>query len=141
MSINDDEPPWEYSEPGEYTIFLDIKYTFREVERLQTDVNIKKTDARAYLHFSSYHPKQPFPSIVFSQCLRYRRIINCTDRLKVRLMDLKLCFLQSGYPNKMVQGVIDVVLQRPRSLEYKPKLDTPPFPVVWVQTFSPATEE
>ena len=52
---------------------------------LVTDINVKKTDARAYLNFDSYHPKQTFPSIVYSQMLRYRRIINSDVTLQERL--------------------------------------------------------
>jgi hypothetical protein len=42
---------------------------------------------------------------------------------------------------KLVQGIIDDVLRRQRVLEYKAKPDKPPFPVVWVQTYGPATEQ
>ena len=41
----------------------------------------------------------------------------------------------------MVQGIIDDVLTRKRTLEYQDKSDDPPFPVVWVQTFGPATPQ
>ena len=134
------EDSWDINPPGVHTVFLDIKYTFDESNGLVTDVNIKKTDARVYLHFSSFHPKQTFPSIVYSQALRYRRIINSDDLLKTRLDELSECFLRSGYPRKMVFGILSDVLKRPRVLEYKEKSTDPPFPVVWVQTFGPASE-
>ena len=76
------ELPWDYNEPGNFTVFLDVKYTFDEDKGLLTDINIKKTDARSYLHFTSDHPKSTFPSIVYSQCLRYRRIIKDDALLK-----------------------------------------------------------
>jgi hypothetical protein len=142
LSIKDiADKPWEINDPAVYTTFLDIKYCFSEEEGLQTDINIKETDAHAYLHFSSYHPRGTFPSIVYSQCLRYRRIINDGIRLIRRFGDLKEYFINSGYPKKMVQGIIDDVLKRTRTLEYKDKSDDPPFPVVWVQTFGPATPQ
>ena len=86
---------WDFNSPGHYTVFLDIKYTFAETDGLHTDINIKDTDARVYLHFSSCHPKQTFPSIVYSQCLRYRRIINDEILLHRRLVELKDCFVKS----------------------------------------------
>ena len=135
------ETSWDINKPGEFTVFLDIKYTFDNINGLKTDVNIKETDARVYLHYSSYHPKQTFPSIVYSQALRYKRIINNTDTLKLRLNELTGCFLNSGYPLKMVKGIMDDVIKRNRNLDYKVKRKEAPFPVAWVQTYSPATSE
>ena len=66
-------------------------------------------------------------------------LINNNDTLKARLEDLQTCFINSGYPKFMVKGVLADVLQRERSLVYKKKPDKAPFPVVWVQTFGPAT--
>ena len=140
LSIKDSpDIKWDFKKPGEYTTFLDINYSFDLSSGLITDVNIKKTDARTFLHFSSYHPRQTFKSIVYSQCLRYRRIINEHIRLVRRLDELGKCFINSGYPKKMVSGIIDDVVTRKRSLDYIEKSDEPPFPIVWVQTYGPAT--
>ena len=130
---------WDLNAPEKFTVFLDIKFRFDEVEGLVTDINIKATDARAYLHYSSYHPRKTFPSIVYSQALRYRRIINDDAILKERLDELLECFLNSGYPKHMVRGVLNDVITRKRTLDYTKKTEESPFPVVWVQTFSPAT--
>ena len=123
------------------TVFLDIKFRFDDQIGLVTDINIKKTDARAYLHYNSYHPRQTFPSIVYSQALRYRRIINSDATLRERLDDLTLCFINSGYPNNMIRGIMDDVAKRKITLDYRKKDAGAPFPVVWVQTFGPATPE
>ena len=139
--IDKPEATWDFNQPGQYTVFLDIKFNFDNINGLLTDVNIKKTDARVYLHFSSHHPKQLFPSIVYSQALRLRRIINNTKVLKTRLDELNDCFIRSGYPRKMVQSITGDVLTRPRVLEYNRKPDKPPAPVLWVQTFSSVTEQ
>jgi hypothetical protein len=141
LSIKDkSETVWDFNEPGQDTVFLDIRFNFDANVGLLTDVNIKKTDARVYLHFSSHHPKQMFPSIVYSQALRLRRIINNKETLQNRLNEIKGCFLRSGYPRKMVQSIIDDVLTRPRVLEYNRTPNKPPAPVLWVQTFSAVTE-
>ena len=108
---------------------------------LQTDINIKPTDARVYLHYSSFHPRQTFKSIVYSQCLRYRRIINDYIRLARRLQDLRECFIESGYPSQLVDGVIKDVSSRKRNLDYSKKDKTPPNEVLWVQTFGPASND
>ena len=130
---------WDLNAPEKFTVFLDIKFRFDEVKGLVTDINIKATDARAYLHYSSYHPRKTFPSIVYSQALRYRRIINDDAILKERLDELLECFLNSGYPKHIVRGVLNDVITRKRTLDYTKKTEESPFPVVWVQTFSPAT--
>ena len=84
------EEKWDINPPGECTVFLDIKFTFDNVKGLLTEVNIiKKTDTRVYLHFSSFHLKQTFPSFIYSQALRYRRIINSKGTLKVKFDELR----------------------------------------------------
>lgn len=142
LSIKDnEEDEWEFNPPGEFTTFLDIKYTFHMSEGLKTDVNIKSTDARVYLHYSSFHPRHIFPSIVYSQCLRYHRLINCGILLLRRLVELKTCFVNSGYPAKMVDNIIDDVHKRPRHLSPSTRDKLPPNKVLWVQTYGPATED
>ena len=140
LSIKDNkEDVWQFSPPSEYCVFLDIRFRFDQQEGLLTDVNIKSTDARVYLHFSSFHPRYTFKSIVYSQCLRYRRIINDDIRLHRRLLELKECFIRSGYPSRLVEGVIQDVSSRRRNLDYKKRDKTPPNKVLWIQTYGPAT--
>ena len=100
-----------------------------------TDINIKETDARMYLHFSSCHPRHVFTSVVYSQALRYRRIINDSDTLKLRFDELKDAFKKSGYPEKLLNGAFDDVVKRPRTLEHRAKSSDRPFDVAWVATF------
>ena len=54
---------------------------------------------------------------MYSQALRYRRIINDDELLKTRLNDLKNYFKLSNYPNNMVNNIIDKVASLPRLLE------------------------
>ena len=42
---------------GEFMPFLDIQFCFDTNGQLQTDLYVKPTDARSYLHFSSAHPR------------------------------------------------------------------------------------
>ena len=137
LSIKEDPTnTWDFNHPGVFTVFLDIKFQFDTTEGLKTDVNTKETDSRVYLHFTSYHPRQTFPSIVYSQALRYRRIIKDDTLLSQRLDELGECFRRSGYPKKMVAGIMKDVSGRSRVLEYKVKESGAPFPVAWVQTRS-----
>ena len=91
---------------------------------LSTDINVKETDARVYLHFSNYHPRQTFPSIIYSQALRYRRIINDNIRLFRRLDELKTCFLNSGYPKKIIDNILDDVAKDLGTLTIKLSIKT-----------------
>ena len=54
---------WDINLPEAFTVLLDIKFRFDTNQGLITDVNIKETDSRSYLHFNSYHPRQYFPQL------------------------------------------------------------------------------
>ena len=72
---------------------------------LKTDLYVKPTDARSYLNFSSAHRRHIFSGIVYSQCLRLRRIINNQDRFVHRLDELLAAFDKSGYPENMLLDI------------------------------------
>ena len=104
---------------GAYVSFLDIKFTFDDNGDLQTDLFIKETDSRSYLHFTSAHPNHIYSGIVYSQCIRLRRIINSQERLKHQLDILKKSFFAAGYPHHMVENISKKVLSSERSLARK----------------------
>ena len=78
-----------------FTQFLDIQ--FKIVNGiLTTDIFRKETDANRYLYYNSFHPKHVFRSIVYSQALRYRRIINDDSVLRERLDQLSVFLSNLG---------------------------------------------
>ena len=101
-------------EVGVFVPFLDIQFCFNIDRHLQTDLYIKPTDSRSYLHYSSAHPHHIFSGIVFSQCLRLRRIINDQSRLESRLKELCKAFEKSGYPKNMLRDISTKVLNTER---------------------------
>jgi len=109
--------------PDIYVPFLDVQFCFSSSGELQTDLYTKPTDSRSYLNFRSSHPSHIFSGIIFSQCLRLRRIINDQNRLKHRLDELKVCFRNAGYPMVMINNISNKVLQSERSLERKLRTD------------------
>ena len=117
-----------------FTQFLDIQYKF-EMGVLATDIYSKPTDAHRYLEFTSCHPRHVFSSVIYSQAIRYRRIINDDDVFVNRLEELKSYFVRSSYPVKLISEIIDKVKLLPRSLEYKTKdtIDTAMTP--WLTTY------
>ena len=67
---------------------------------MQTDLFVKGTDSRAYLYFGSTNPNHIYlsiySSIIHSQCLRLRRIINGDQRIAARIDELKEFFYNSN---------------------------------------------
>ena len=97
------EITYEVSDPYTPSIFLDVKYHFEPAEsvgggRFVTNISVKPTDAHNYLPYNSCHPRHVFRSVVYSQAIRYRRIINDDKLLDVGLRDLAGYFIQCGYP-------------------------------------------
>ncbi len=107
FGLNIDE--YTICDPNNPIAFLDTQFTFDANGDLQTDLYIKETDSRSYLFYGSSHPNHVFSSIVYSQCLRLRRIINNTDRLAIRIDELKTFFLVANYPHKMVENITSKV--------------------------------
>ena len=103
-------------DPGNFVASLDVQFCFDSNGELQTDLFVKETDSRSYLSFGSSHPNHIFSGIVYSQCLRLRRIINNEDRLHSRLLELKESFLKSKYPSKMVNNIINKVRSLDRNI-------------------------
>ena len=123
----------------EMIAFLDIQFSFTD-GKLSTDLYRKPTDANRFLEYSSFHPRHTFRSIVYSQGIRYRRIINNNDVLGTCLDELMNFFIKSSYPPTMVAVVLNQLKQRPRVLEYN-KNDDHNRMTPWVVTFGPGVDE
>ena len=116
LTIKDED--WDIAlQLGETVHILDIKFGFDENGTLMTDFYRKPTDSRGYLHYNSCHPNHVFSSMVYSQALRLRRIINNEERLNGHLKEMKKDFLNSKYPLKLVDNIINKVQATPRTLE------------------------
>ena len=111
---------YEIGESCNFCTFLDVNYKFID-GKLVTDIHSKPTDAHRYLHYKSCHPSHVFRGIVYSQALRYRRIINDNVTLLERLTDLAGYFYNSGYPAKLVDPIIRTVANSERVLTYNTK--------------------
>ena len=125
---------FDIKDVGRFIPFLDIQFCIDIYGQLQTDLYVKPTDARSYLHFSSAHPRHTFSGIVYSQCLRLRRIINNPDRLAHRLNELLAAFDKSGYPEPMLLSIRNKVQGMERQLQQTEQNDddVPAKPIVIV---------
>ena len=110
---------------GCFIPFLDIQFCMDSEGKLQTDLYIKPTDSRSYLHFSSTHPNHVYTGIVYSQCIRLRRIINSQVRLEIRMKDVCESFIKGGYPTSMVENISKKVLNQPRLLDKTLQINIP----------------
>jgi len=133
---------WKVAKIDEFVNFLDIKFGFDKMYELQTDLYRKETDSNAYLDFKSCHPRHVFSSIVYSQALRLRRIVNNNERLYTHLEEMKGNFTNCGYPIKLVENIVEKVKRLPRTLTNTVKNDTSNdnFPLRVVSTFGCDTE-
>ena len=124
-----------FQPPTKFVNFLDIQFCFDSVGNLQTDLYIKETDSRSYLNFASAHPNHTFSGTVYAQSLRLRRIINCKDRLRTRLVELSEVFKEAGYPKKMVTEITAKVLDSERDISIKQKEDNPSDQIRVISTY------
>ena len=124
--------------PGQYISFLDIMFCFDSEGQLQTDLYMKETDARSYHFYGSSYANHVFAGIVYSQCLRLRRIINNQERLNKQLEILKECFLNCNYPKKMVDNITSKIKSFDRILKRKKQtnVSTSPDTIRVVSTFN-----
>jgi hypothetical protein len=116
--LNIDE--YTIADPHQFIAFLDIQFCFNQDGKLETDLYVKPTDSRSYLQYGSSHPNHIYSGIVYSQCFRLRRIINCNARLHTRISELKEAFKTSNYPQKMIQNIATKVLSMERKLPNPP---------------------
>ena len=74
-----------------------------------TDLHIKATDRHQYLHYTSSHPHHTKRSIVYSQALRVSRICSFEEDFKRHRNQMKLWFLNRGYPKRLIDTEVEKV--------------------------------
>ena len=95
--------------------FLDTTVYIDKQRKLQTTIYRKPTDKNLILHFTSHHPLHLKRNIIYSQALRYKRIISNPHKLKTELNTLKRIFIARGYPARMIRQQFDKITQIPRT--------------------------
>ncbi len=100
--------------------FLDTSLYIQN-NQIFTDLFIKPTDKKQYLHFSSSHPNSQKTSIPKSQLIRYRRIITDDNKFLLRTQELKTKFTNRGYPIKIIDKHIQEISNKDRLLLLKYK--------------------
>ena len=77
--------------------FLDTTIFINKERKLESTLYVKPTDICSLLHKQSFHPETCKQSVIYSQALRYRRIITDNETLKTKLEKLKTNLIRRGY--------------------------------------------
>jgi hypothetical protein len=102
--------------------FLDINITMEE-GFFQTDLYSKPTDAHAYLHSSSAHPKHTVKNIPYSLFLRLRKLCSTPAAFTTRCDELSRQLKLRGYHQNIITEARKKAENIPRSesLQYRAK--------------------
>ena len=102
--------------------FLDTTVLLTKQRTLQSTLYIKPTDKGLLLHHASHHPTACKKGIIYSQALRYRRIITNDDELRLHLLRLHKILLARGYSHSTITTAINKATSKTQSqlLQHKP---------------------
>ena len=95
-----------YDISKETGVFLDTNI-FKKDNKLLTKVYHKPTDAYAYLHYQSCHPKHVKNNIPFGQFSRIKRICSLEEDFIKQSLDLKKRLLARCYPIRLINQAYD----------------------------------
>ena len=90
--------------------FLDLHIYLDHDRRLRTSLYRKPTDCQAYLHSHSFHPPHTISGIVYSQALRYNRLIDNDTNLAHHLNILSRALIIQGYSLRTIHTQIHKAL-------------------------------
>ena len=93
--------------------FLDVT-VINESGMLETDLFVKPTDSRQYLHHASCHPNACKNGIPFAQALRLRRICSKPCFFEKRANDLCVYLTERGYKRNFVESQIETARRMSR---------------------------
>ena len=77
--------------------FLDTTTFINKEQNLESTLYVKPTDICSLLHKQSFHPDTCKQSVIYSQALRYRRIITDNETLRTKLEKLNTNLIRRGY--------------------------------------------
>ena len=87
--------------------FLDVKLKVVDGNKISTTIYHKPTDKHTYLRNESFHPTHCRKAVVYSQFLRYRRIISDNEEFEKQAIKLGGFFLQRGYPIRVIKTSLE----------------------------------
>ena len=102
---------FDYTYSHESVNFLDTTIYTNPNDKLESDLHIKPTDRTFMLHYNSFHPQSCKNAIIYSQALRYRRIITDNDKLHNRLNHLLVALIHRGYTHDNIMTAFNKALK------------------------------
>ena len=111
--INEFHPTikFDYTYSHKYVNFLDTTIYLNSLNKFESDLYIKPTDRTLLLHNNSFHPHSCKNAIIYSQALRYRRIITDNNKLQQRLNNLLIALIHRGYKHDHITTSFNKALQ------------------------------
>ena len=88
---------FEVEYPKNQVHFLDTTLFINKEQKLESTLYVKPTEICSLLHKQSFHPETCKQSVIYSQALRYRRIITDNETLRTKLGKLKTYLIRRGY--------------------------------------------
>ncbi|XP_057294607.1 uncharacterized protein LOC130623133 [Hydractinia symbiolongicarpus] len=119
--------------------FLDTYIQVGKDGKLYSSLYTKPTDTFSLLHYNSFHPTFTKSSVIYSQSLRYRMLINKDDMLNKALKNLEWVLKNRGYPQKLIQEnmkKIKNLSQKDLLYNDKPKTDNTQMYLVFLTHYS-----
>ena len=89
--------------------FLDTITYFNTTGSINTTLYTKPTDICSLLHAQSFHPASSKKGIIYSQAIRYRRIITQDEELDFHLENLFRSLVSKGYDPTLIHSVFSIV--------------------------------
>ncbi len=93
---------FDYTYSHESVNFFETTIYINPNGKLESDLYIKPTNRTLMLHHNSFHPQSCKNAIIYSQALRYRRIITDNDKLHNRLNHLLVALIHRGYTHDIM---------------------------------------
>ena len=109
-----------YEVSKEKLILLDIEIYIKN-NKFFTKEHRKATASNSYIKFGSSHPSHAFKGIIKSQMYRLRRLCSSDDDFNEAINGLEKRCINSGYDEKLVQGILSQSRSLQRSLVSKKK--------------------
>ena len=95
--------------------FLDTTIYFNKEGTLESTLFVKQQDICTLLHNNSFHATSCKKGIIYSQALRYRRIITNNDQLEEKLETLRNNLIRRGYNLSEIKTQFNKVRQHSQS--------------------------
>jgi hypothetical protein len=115
--MNDLHPTikFTFNHSDSFINFLDITIYKNALGQIHTTLYRKPTDTLSLLHFNSHHPPHIKTSIIYSQVLRYNRLISEQHNLITELKTLTRQLILRGYPLRIINEYISKGLNKTQS--------------------------